>query len=85
MTTILNEQDLEAFSRAASLASVMVDELPDLAEEANADIGVLALVMCGLLAGRLVSSGLDRAECIRQINLAIDAKAMADRMSKSTQ
>lgn len=79
-TVTMNQEQLEAFARASSLAGVIVDELPDVADDNDADLGVMALVMCGLLAGKLIASGLTREEFMRQMELAIDAKLRAQQM-----
>ena len=85
MTQLFNEQEFEQFSKAASLAGIVVDELSELAENADADLGILSLVICGLLAGHLVTNGLPREEFIRQINLAIDAKSTLGNYTKTSQ
>ncbi len=81
----ITEEDIERFSQAASFAAAVVNGLADLADENDFDLGTMALITCGLLAGRLVSSGLSREELIRQINLAIDAKQTVASMSNKTQ
>jgi hypothetical protein len=85
MTTIIDEDQLSQFSRAADIAGHIVNEIPDIADDNDADLGVIALVMCGLLAGKLIANGLPRAEFMRQMDLAIEAKLRTDSTTKTPQ
>jgi hypothetical protein len=85
MTTIIDEDQLEKFTHSAHIAGLIVEELPDMVAEHDADVGVAALIICGLLAGKLIAGGLTREEFMRQMDMAIMAKIAADSTTRTPQ
>jgi len=69
-----DEEIIEAKQKAAAFAAIIVDGLPDTTDELDLDLGLTAIIICGLLAGHIVEQWMTREKFIEQMNAAIDAK-----------
>lgn len=81
----ITPETLNQFRSASEVANIIVDMLPELVDEHEADLGVAALIVCGLIAGKLVDGGLPREAFMRQMGLAIDAKILVANTTTTSQ
>lgn len=86
MSDPTTNEDIERLHRAFRAAKELTDILPEYAEAHDADVGGTALIVCGIIASRIVSpESITREEFFAQMNIALNAKEIASTGTTKTQ